>query len=371
MFKATLKPESGPIMQQADVQSDGRFEFNGVIEGDYTMILAPVGPFSSSNIPVIDPLPIAVNGHDVDDLSVRVSPVILGRVVVDDGSALPLQVRDDPSKASALVRIHAEPMIAGEALSARPRADGAFLWPALTGEYQVAATLLPFGYSIKSISYGSVDLSNNVLKIDAKAPLAELRVTLTASPLPGAGGAVVRGRLVFDEQPRPGSILLQRRDSSSAQRVGVAEARADGTFEIRNVPAGVYALDVLPFGARTQFVTVEEGGSSVYLEVHIDDFDGKPYAGATGRVYDRTGKPAANMRVRYEGRNSTGRYETQTNSAGVYSLDGLLPGDYTVSILEEGRSVLAREVILLIALTSTNDFDLRELTLGRPGVQPR
>ena len=161
---------------------------------------------------------------------------------------------------------------------------------------------------------------------------------------PTPGTAVIRGRVVAADNGAP-----VRRAQVRAQGVGVPRLTTtdgNGSFELRDMPAGRWTLTATKAGYVTQRLGQTHPFESVPpLEVaegqRIDraDFTLPRGAAVTGRVYDEFGDPVAGARVqvmRYQmvrGRRqlaATGAVD-QTDDTGAFRLYGLSPGDYYVS----------------------------------------
>jgi len=93
-------------------------------------------------------------------------------------------------------------------------------------------------------------------------------------------------------------------------------------------------------------------------------------AGATlsGTVTDTSGKPAANTKVSVKNVASGQSTDTRTDSAGLYTVPNLLPGDYEVSVSAEGFSTNTQKVTITQGVAQTLNFTLGGvLSLGDLG----
>ena len=70
----------------------------------------------------------------------------------------------------------------GTMLSTAIRQDGAFRFPLTEGEYRISFDKLPPGLSIQSISYGSIDLLKDSLRLDGVTAVANIHITLEKKP---------------------------------------------------------------------------------------------------------------------------------------------------------------------------------------------
>ena len=98
------------------------------------------------------------------ELGVPFAVQIPGRIVLEDGAAAPewnLQARRATS--------YARPLVAS---------DGSFLLRLSEGSYQVVLADLPAGYTVRSMTYGAVDLMQSSLEAAPGKPLSEIRITV-------------------------------------------------------------------------------------------------------------------------------------------------------------------------------------------------
>jgi hypothetical protein len=226
-LRQTQRPLAGTPTVLVAAQADGVFEFQKVLPGNYNLQLVP-GP--SMNI--------TVGESDFNDLEFNAPPMFFGRIQVDDGDRPPRfeQVRIEAQRHGV------------SAPRARPASavstDGAFVIFDVTEEYRFVVTALPLGFRVKSMTMGSVDLT----KASARPPVpgagddSEIRVVLTGAPEPDE--RTISGRLAtIAAQPRaPGPIEIQGISARGEYRIGGAEVREDGSFEIRRVPPGQYRI---------------------------------------------------------------------------------------------------------------------------------
>lgn len=166
---------------------------------------------------------------------------------------------------------------------------------------------------------------------------------------PRTGTARLTGRVVSAENGRPLRRAVVRVFSAELRETRSVSTEADGRWEIKELPAGKYTINVekggyvpLSYGQRRPFeqgrpVEVAEGQSSEGLEISL------PKGGVmTGRVVDEFGEPVAGARVaamRLRFMNAQRRLmavtgqggSDTTDDVGQYRLHGLSPGDYYVS----------------------------------------
>jgi hypothetical protein len=270
-----------PAFRPSDalVGSDGKFEFLKVTPGTYDVRMNP-------SLPSIPLTRIQVENSEMDSLSISPGSGILiaGTMTVSDGTPLPTRrgiagLIDIPTP----VRLGTAPVVAnslGSGIVSPVRAaDGAFVAVLPEGEYRIGAMQLPMGYSIQSISLGSIDLLQSPLKVTGELAgrSEQIRVTLTTVPLRSEPAwRKVSGRVfgMSAEQAAQSFVAIETPPvivptlaslSGTPQRSGEASVRTDGTFEIANVPPGAYSLRVLD--------PVGRGMPGAAIGLTVADFD--------------------------------------------------------------------------------------------------
>lgn len=233
------------------VSPDGTFQFQRVGPGTYTVLTIPALFVPSAGNRIV------VKDVDVGPIELAIGLVIVGQVTVEDGSPLPspfvfanaggTATAGTPSLVS-LVAIRSTNPVSPLSFGGTVRADGAFVVVNFQpGEYRIAARL-PFGYNIKSLTYGDIDLLKTTLKI-TDAATGSVRMVLTKDPPPGSSGGVkVSGRVIGAPPPATAWISMQTSASGyvSAGAIGETLVRPDGTFEFQHVPPGAYAAQLMP-----------------------------------------------------------------------------------------------------------------------------
>jgi hypothetical protein len=159
------------------------------------------------------------------------------------------------------------------------------------------------------------------------------------------GTASIRGQVLSSS----GAPVRRAQVRATANGAGVARLTStdvDGRFELRDLPAGQWALTA----SKPGYVTQRFGQRRPYETVPpIEIADGQRFAGAnfalarggaiTGRVFDDFGDPVANARVqvlRSQFVNGRRRLNPvagsdESDDTGAFRLYGLAPGDYYVS----------------------------------------
>lgn len=221
---------------EAPVQADATFEFSKVAAGMYnlgmrrvTMLRTDVGRVQADK--------------DISNLEIPAPQMLAGRIVVDDGSPLPVQMSSPIPGGVLLLEIRARSERGPVSLeSTLARRDGAFAASWLGPDSRVELGYVPFGYYVKSLLQGSTDL----LKSPATAPAQDVVLTLTRTPPAGVSGVRVTGK-VLGLGSTTGSRWLQfRAVGSSIPNIGEALLGPDGTFEMTNVLPGTYRILLAP-----------------------------------------------------------------------------------------------------------------------------
>ncbi|HEX5000535.1 MAG TPA: carboxypeptidase-like regulatory domain-containing protein [Terriglobia bacterium] len=245
------------------VREDGTFEFPKVLPGRYNARLNPAfAPISTISVQVDD-----------KDISIEptMGPIQIGRVVVDDGSSLPVSlsavaagapapnVVAPPAAVRLMRRTIAAAVAAGRGgVSAQSQvtvgADGYFALPAASGEFQLFATLLPFGFYMKSAAFEPV--TNQILvTLTTKTPESPPRGVKVSGRITGLASSVAPQRPFVQLQTATtiGAFALATgfgAPGATQQRVGEALILDDGAFEVLNVPPGTVTLNVISPGAN-------------------------------------------------------------------------------------------------------------------------
>jgi len=221
-------------------------------------------------------------------------------------------------------------------------------------------------FDLRSVAPGSYTLSfvtrEGGMPATTRMPVEVGNSDLNNVRLAPAAGAQIQGRLSMEgghgfdlsqfsvslQSPEGNEIALGGDDAFAR---GVAQVRKDGTFELKNVTAGTYFLEVAGGGnkARSYFLkSVIAGGrdqtdvglrvatgSNIAIEVVLD----AQGASLQGVVVDGNDQPLPNATVitapDAEHRKQIARYgRTSTDQQGRFLLQGLTPGKYTVLAFE-------------------------------------
>jgi predicted DNA-binding protein len=193
--------------------------------------------------------------------------MFIGRVVVEDGSKLPVQAAPQAGTPNPLALVTVQARRGGLTPTAAVRADGTFLLANLDGEFDIRLSLIPIGYWVKSMTFGSIDLTKSTLiSGDSALNTLEIRVVLTTeAPDKASAGVTVSGTVVGlpENASTPRWVTLQSQGGAAVnglveQRMAQTTPASDGTFAIRHVPPGNYAARIQvpgsPTGAGTPVV---------------------------------------------------------------------------------------------------------------------
>jgi hypothetical protein len=232
----------------AAVQPDGSFSFARVTAGTYSLSVTPGTTFG-------EPSTFVVGTDDVTGLSIPISPVALGRVLVEGSSgnvrewvrAVEAQsLAGDPSQQRVTI-------FWNDALASATARETTFLIAGLTkGDYQIIPTLT-VGATLRSMMVGSVDLTKSPLTIPQEGPPREMeiRIVVNTNPTTSSPGVTVSGTLfeIPAQTTTPRRISIESLALIAAGKlsdvplfVGQAPVEDDGTFEIRGTPPGVYTV---------------------------------------------------------------------------------------------------------------------------------
>jgi hypothetical protein len=159
--KVVLVGSSAWAQLETSPSTDGTFSVANVPPGLYTLKTIPGG--------VAPPATVVVADREITGITVAGYAELTGKAMLQDG-------RKIPATSTALM-IEAIPQ-KGASLATVIRTDGTFRFPLTEGQYHIALGKLPAGISVKSISYGSMDLLKDPLLLDGSADPGELRVVL-------------------------------------------------------------------------------------------------------------------------------------------------------------------------------------------------
>lgn len=216
------------------IKPDGTYSLDGIAPGRYRLQAA-------SNAAPAAGVPIDVAWADIDLSSADLAGVrlsvprlarITGRVMVDGKAASPagVQIRvrpngesDGTDSTSTLIAAATEGAFAGSTRPGRLLIDTIGAAPKLF---------------LQSVTVNGVDVTDAGVAVDPGEELNDIAVSLTATP------SVVDGRPRDEHVPADYIAILFDKDPSHWQfrtrRIVATRAKADGTFEIKGLPAGTY-----------------------------------------------------------------------------------------------------------------------------------
>jgi hypothetical protein len=258
VVRASLHNSNGPDLTpfEVEVAADGSFEFQKVPRGNYGVSLNPVA--------LASPFWLTVGDSDVDNVEFTIGTVVVGRVIVDDGSLLPLRAsaiaagRPDPPVNFYFQAYPLEnPVSPLTAPGATPRNNGLFLLPLRTiGTYTFGVTEMPINLYVKSVTFGEVDVLKDGFRVSGVSPETELKIVLTPTPpVAQSPGVRIRGRVIWPGNAAPLAVSFETRTPGAANQrptVRIAESlvKQDGTYEFTGVPPGRYFVHIVMYRRR-------------------------------------------------------------------------------------------------------------------------
>ena len=237
----------------APVRSDGTFQFAKVYTGTY-QVRVSAGMLAA---PTLD---LHVGNTDVTDFDIVVprQKEVSGRIILEGRGPMPqlsfpLMSLTSPGSNYAPTSV----------VAINPQADGTFRLTLPEGERQVGRPNgLPPGYTLKSLFYGSTDLSSAPLRI-AVGDTSDLRLTLST---PDMTPVKVSGKVSGLEANAFGRSSVIVNLNSPGYAVGLQAAVAtDGSFEFPAVFPGNYSARLTPIVANSNvsMVNVVVGSTDV------------------------------------------------------------------------------------------------------------
>lgn len=225
-----------PPLGASDAQ--GRFTIRGVPPGRFTVLARSKGLFGQAAV--------EVRSGNVSDVSVQMLPgvAVSGRVVTDNGSPLPADVR-------IRVRLAAPPSPVGASVALQPvdlNKDGTFRFETVgPGAYTLVVSLAGAEtWMLKSMIHSGRNLQAEALDVADRQPIDEIVVTLTDRVTEISGQLLDQAR-----NPAPDFYILafpaDRRLWSLGRdrlRAGV-RPDASGRYRIAGLPPGDYLLAAL------------------------------------------------------------------------------------------------------------------------------
>lgn len=244
-------------------------------------------------------------------------------------------------------------------------------------DYRVTVENLPEGYAVKSIVYGTADITHSTLKLSsANTPAGPGAARVgTAVAASGATSSIFGASLIVTLVVRPPSSVSGVRVTGNANN---AEPRSiylsgvpgiffsDGSFEFRGVTPGRYAISTNdnPSSARPQAASIVVGTTDVsgiklvdtpVLPIDIQNPSPPgpsgahapgilPLAVVHGRILDAATKEPINYGTVYV----SGRYGAsyELDADGRFEIPRLLPGSYALEVHPFAHSFVKQTIVV-------------------------
>lgn len=205
----------------------GRFEFKGVVPGQYVVHSLPTGLGAAA---FLVKAPLEVKDQPIDNIEVSaVTPFDLkGTVVLPENPPEKLQ--------NTRVVLASEDEIMASVPNAQPGADGTFKLDSLIGgRYRIFVAPLPWQYHIASIRIADREFTDGMIEVSSGAAQLEVRLAVSeasvSGPLTGADG-----------KPAQGAWAALIPEPRRAFRARAARADQMGVYRLEAVPPGEYQL---------------------------------------------------------------------------------------------------------------------------------
>jgi len=205
----------------APIRRDGTFEFAGVPSGRVAVRAATL----RTNV-----AQLTLDNKDVDGIELSVtSPQVMGQFVLEDGRPLPT----NQNLHAPILKLEARSQKSGTISYQYVRSDGLFaLMPTSPDDYNIRVTMVPAGYSVKSVDYAGMDGLRGPLRL--ATPYSFMRIILTKQPAPAGSGA----------KPSVAQIVPDTGDSTLiVSQSGVGPLYFEGSlsyFDVRSVGSGAF-----------------------------------------------------------------------------------------------------------------------------------
>ena len=235
--------------------SQGRFNFPGVVPGPYALAVRTGSPSGRGANPASPPLwalsDVTVRGGDVDvAMTLQQGVTVSGRITIDPSSSAG---SIDFSRARVSLQPPAGTTTIGVS-SVAPDANGEFAIPSVVpGRYKLSASLAggPGGtiWAVKSSTVAGHDTLDAPVEIPA-ADLSDALITMT-DRITEIAGKVLDG----SGTPPPVSLVIvfsadQAQWTWQSRRIQTARTGRDGAFVVRNLPPGDYLVTVVSEAAQ-------------------------------------------------------------------------------------------------------------------------
>jgi hypothetical protein len=292
------------------------------------------------------------------------------RVVIEDGAKVPVNSANGP------VRIYFERQADGAETTVPITATTAILQYLVAlplTEFKVDVQNLPEGYTVKSMKYGTADITvDSILKMSgtSQAPVYRSVATNNGTQLVAFPPTVTPDDLTITlagPAAKPGGVRVTGVGvSMSNQPVYMSGTRGivflDGTFEFRNVPPGRHTIAAVAAPGRARGTTVVVGDQDLANVTLVEvsnlpsDIQTQTAAAAPDKPAGTTYAPVA-IRARVveekgDAAPTSGQIMMGGNAEPVYLLDKegkfviqrLLPGVYNVEIQMFGYATVNADI---------------------------
>jgi protocatechuate 3,4-dioxygenase beta subunit len=342
----------------------GEFRIGGLFPGKYYVSATPLPTFQS-----LLPAPKGADGPAAPPPDLSYVPTFYPNTI-DRAQATPIELRagDDMPVDFSLMRVHTA-RIRGTVEGLAPGAKGAVMLRGKDSNSMLNAAeigkdgkfeipnVAPGAYTVMAmtvigdtpqIMQRSVDVGES--NIDdlrlAPQPLATLRgqVRFPKSFRPDTSATLISLRHIDDEDDFLENTAFATDDTSGVH--GVTKLKADGSFELKNVPPGVYEIEVSSDAKALSGSFVESvmagtkevvdaglnvSGGTLSLTVTVNTESGV----LDGTAATDKGQPVANAVVvaipAPQYRKRSDRYvRATTDQAGHFTMRGVRPGEYSV-----------------------------------------
>lgn len=344
-------------------RDDGSYEFDRLRGGTYYISASatPWYAFRPPQLGAIDGMP-APPPPPRSPLDVAYAMTFYASAT-DSGSATPIPIA--PGEHSQLnLTLHAVPAVHLEIRVPRPDTAHPFTLPQIEQEVFGTEEFLPPHYPIITMNDGEavVDLGAiapghySLRNYGPNGPTASASVDLTSDQtvdLATAGGNTVdvSGKLeMASGAPLPPTTILQLVAAGSSGGGNVAPASADGSFDLHAAPPGEYMVRVMSSTGQLDVVQMAASGAEVHG--HRITIGSDPVLLAASLAH---GSVSVSGFARREGTGVGGALvllvpdqpqdnadlfrQDQSDSDGSFTLNRVLPGNYTLVAMENGWSL--------------------------------
>jgi hypothetical protein len=272
-------PVPAQLSNISQTDSEGRYRLQDVLPGRYRIAagtLASPSYYPGGTTSNQGRIVSVAAGQTVTNLDFTLAAVsgrprdVWGRVGFDDGSSLEVGTLRQFAfiLTSGTVHHTAQPFTVQQGIFAFQSVD--------PGEYVASVAPLRLGYYLKSMTYGSVDLTQNPLTIGGGVINTQIQVVLTKTRPPGTPPGVKVSGHIIDWRTGSPSLELSAVSTAFANQgqpadlfsVASVSPRGDGSFEIEGVPPGRYVISRF---ANDRSVIFDVAGKDVAnLELSLD-----------------------------------------------------------------------------------------------------